>query len=121
MASLVEKLGGKENIIKIAEIFYAKVLDDPQLAPFFADTNMKRQHGKMISYLRYAFGDNPHYESLSKHKAHAMAVAQGLNDAHLNLASKHLQNTLRELEIEDNLIMEVMRITANEQYELLCA
>ena len=43
MQSLFERTGGFPKVSKIVSRFYDRVLDDPQLSPFFAGVDMKRQ------------------------------------------------------------------------------
>lgn len=46
--SLFERLGGKGAVEAAVDVFYKKVLADPQLSPFFAGLDMARQRNKQV-------------------------------------------------------------------------
>lgn len=41
MTTLLERIGGQDDVTAAVDLFYIKVLQDPQLAPFFS----RQQHG----------------------------------------------------------------------------
>jgi Bacterial-like globin len=54
--SIYDKIGGHEAIDVVVEDFYVRVLDDDQLAGFFAGTNMNRLKGKQAEFFAAALG-----------------------------------------------------------------
>lgn len=117
--SLFERLGGAAAVDAAVERFYEKVMGDAKLKPFFTKTDMKQQRAKQKMFLTYAFGGAPNYSGRSMRAAHAEAVKNGLNDEHFNAVAGHLQSTLKELGVADNLIGEVMAIAESTRTEVL--
>ena len=56
MEDIYAAIGGEAAINATVEEFYKRVLADPLLAPFFAKTNMKRQHEMQKKFLNHVFG-----------------------------------------------------------------
>lgn len=48
---LFERVGGMTALINAVDVFYARVLDDPTLAPFFEGVEMSRQRTKQVGFL----------------------------------------------------------------------
>lgn len=55
---LFQRLGGAANLADIVREMYDRVLQDPDLAPFFANTSMERLHHMQYQFLASAF-DGP--------------------------------------------------------------
>ena len=56
--TLYEKYGGHQGIAGVIETFYKAVLAHPDVAPFFAETNMKKQkqhQTNFISFVRLSY------------------------------------------------------------------
>ena len=56
MPTLYDRIGGAPAVKAAVYIFYAKVLADPALAPFFDGVDMAKQVGKQRAFLVMAFG-----------------------------------------------------------------
>lgn len=107
MASLYEKIGGKDAVEAAVGVFYEKVMADPVVNHFFTDVDMKRQMGKQRFFLTYAFGGAEHYEGKNMRDAHKHL---DLTDEHFQAIANHLTATLKELNVADDLIAEVSTI-----------
>ena len=118
-ASLFERLGGKPSIDSAVDIFYQKVLADESLKPFFKERDMKKQIGKQRLFMTYAFGGSNHYDGENMYNAHTMARAEGLNESHFNKVTIHLNNTLEELSVPEDLINEVIGIVVTTKDDVL--
>lgn len=114
--SLFDRLGGRDAVNAAVDIFYTKVMSDPLLMPLFDGVDMKRQAAKQKAFLTYAFGGAPNYDGSSMRKAHAHL---DLNDDHFNAVAGHLQSTLEELGVAEDLIGEVMTIAASTHDDVL--
>lgn len=55
---LFQRLGGAAKLAEIVREMYDRVLQDPELAPFFANTSMERLHHMQYQFLASAF-DGP--------------------------------------------------------------
>jgi methyl-accepting chemotaxis protein len=117
--SLFDRIGGSDAVEAAVDIFYGKVLADERINPFFETTDMDAQRAKMKAFLSFAFGGPHKYRGKNLRKAHAPLVAAGLNDSHFDAVAGHLQNTLAELKLSDDLIGEVMNIAASTRSDVL--
>ena len=117
--TLFQRLGGREAVTAAVGLFYQKVMADETLVPFFADIDLPAQIKKQIAFMTMAFGGPHNYEGRDLRTAHARLVARGLNEAHFGAVAGHLDATLRELGVPDNLIGEVMAIVGSTKADVL--
>ncbi len=117
--SLFEKIGGEAAVNAAVDLFYRKVLADPQINEFFDDTDMDAQRGKQKAFLTMAFGGPNDYTGKDLRSAHAPLVAKGLNDSHFGAVAGHLKSTLDELGVPVELAQEVMTIAASTHDDVL--
>lgn len=117
--SLFERLGGEAAVDAAVDIFYRKVLADDSISHFFDDTDMDEQRQKQKSFLTMAFGGPNEYTGKDLRTAHAPLVEKGLNDSHFGAVAGHLQATLEELTVSEELIQEVMTIAASTHDDVL--
>lgn len=96
MTSLFEKLGGRDAVNASVDIFYKKVLADPQINHFFENVEMKRQIAKQKAFLTYAFGGAPNYSDKTMREAHQHL---SLEEVHFQLVAGHLKSILEELNV----------------------
>ena len=117
--SLFERLGGQDAVSAAVDIFYDKVISDDHINGFFDGVDMNKQMRKMKSFLSYAFGANTPFEGESMRAAHARLVTQGLNDSHFDAVVNHIDTTLKELNVDQGLIDEVLKITESTRNDVL--
>ena len=117
--ALFDRLGGHDAVDAAVDIFYRKVLADERLSPFFETTDMDTQRAKQKAFLSFAFGGPNKYSGKDLRTAHAPLVAAGLDDSHFEAVAGHLQDTLTELKLPDDLIGEVMNIAASTRGDVL--
>ena len=110
MKSLYERLGGEPAMEAAVENFYARLLADPNVAPFFDATDMERQKRKQQMFLTMAVGGPPRYTGKTMTKAHTHLLERGLNDSHVDAVERHLENTLAELGVAEKEIREVLEL-----------
>ncbi len=118
-AILYERIGGEVAVNSAVDIFYRKVLSDDSISHFFDSTDMGEQRAKQKSFLTMAFGGPNNYTGSDLRSAHKALVENGLGEAHFNSVAKHLQDTLSELKVTDDLITEVMAIAASTHDDVL--
>jgi methyl-accepting chemotaxis protein len=106
---LYAKLGGKGALEAVVEEFYVRVLADPELAPFFANTNMTAQKVHQLQFLTQALGGPAVYRGKGMRAAHAHLP---IESGHFAAVAKHLVGTLRSLRVPKNLIDEVVALVA---------
>jgi hemoglobin len=117
--TLFEKIGGKPAVGAAVDIFYQKVMADPQLKPFFNGTDMSQQKNKQKAFLTYAFGGAPNYSGKNLREAHKRLVEKGMNSTHFDAVMGHLGNTLKELNVPNDLIQEAAQIAMSTRDDIL--
>jgi hemoglobin len=117
--TLYDKIGGTAAVEAAVDIFYRRVLEDKSINQFFDNTDMEAQRAKQMSFLTMAFGGPNNYSGKDMREAHAPLVEKGLNEDHFNAVAGHLQETLKELEVPENLIQEVMTIAGSTHDDVL--
>jgi hemoglobin len=119
VASLYDRLGGEGAVEAAVGIFYDKVLADALTAPFFKQLDMPAQVRKQIAFMTRAFGGPSQYMGRDLRTAHQGLVARGLSDKHFDAIAGHLQSTLKELDVADDLIAECMSLVSPLRDEVL--
>ena len=105
---LYEKIGGSETIQKLVRIFYERVLADPDLAPFFPDTDMHSLRAKQVMFLIMLLGPTRTFSGPDLRAAHEHARMQGLTDAHFDALLGHFEMSLRELAVDADYIRDIL-------------
>lgn len=116
MSSLFEQLGGAGAVDAAVDIFYRKVLADPVISDFFDSVDMDKQIGKQKAFLTMAFGGPNSYTGKDMREAHKHMK---LTEEHFTAVATHLQATLQELGVPENLIGEVMAIAGSTHDDVL--
>jgi len=96
--TIYEKLGGKDAITAAVDLFYGKILEDPIVMEIFKNTNMNFQRMHQKNFLTYPTGGPNIYNGKSMREAHKNL---NLTDTHFNLIKMHLANTLEELGVKE--------------------
>ena len=97
------------------DLFYQKVMDDELTRPFFAGLDMPAQVKKQVSFMTWAFGGPTEDTGRDLRTAHAGLVQRGLNDQHFDAVAGHLEATLRELGLADDLIQDAVGIVGGQR------
>lgn len=118
--TLFERLGGDEAVEAAVDIFYAKIMADPSLKPFFDGVDMDRQNFMMRIFLTGVFGGPKAYNGRSLRDAHKPLVEEkGLGEAHFTAFAGHLKATLSDLDVPGADADEVMAIAASTRDDVL--
>ncbi|OQK18632.1 globin [Methyloprofundus sedimenti] len=117
--SLYEQIGGEAAVNAAVDIFYRKVLSDERINTFFDDVDMEEQAAKQKAFLTMAFGGPHNYTGLDMRKGHAHLVERGLNDSHVDAVIEDLGDTLRELNVKEELIAQVAAIAESTRNDVL--
>ena len=94
MASIYDQIGGTAAVSATVEELYARVLGDPQLAPYFAGIDMRRQQHHMRAFIATALGGTHVYEGRDMATAHA---GLGITDRDFDRVAAHLAGALQTL------------------------
>lgn len=120
MTTLFERIGGEAAVMAAVDLFYKRVTDDALLAPFFAELELGAQVRKQVAFMGWAFGSGRQYSGRDLGEAHARLVRErGLTDVHFDAVAGHLNATLRELGVADDLIDEAMGIVGGVRGQVL--
>tara|TARA_R110002167_G_scaffold254454_1_gene460685 strand:- start:493 stop:858 length:366 start_codon:yes stop_codon:yes gene_type:complete len=114
--SLFERIGGADSVDVAVDIFFKKVLADDDIKHFFASSNMKNQGRKLKAFLAYAFGSPKGYKGKKIRAAHA---SLNLTEAHFDAMLGHLIDTMKDLNVPNQLIDEVIVIITNSADDVL--
>ena len=117
--TLFDRLGGEAAIEAAVVSFYEKVMADASLAPFFAHLDMGAQIKKQIAFMTMAFGGKTQYTGRDLRTAHAGLMSRGLNDSHFDAVATHLNDTLKELGVDDVTTSEVLAIVGGTRRDVL--
>lgn len=90
-APLYEVIGGTPAIEVVVDDFYARVLADPLLEPFFAGINMPRLKGRQVEFFTMALGGPPVYTGRPMAEVHA---GRGIESRHFAAVAGHLSDSL---------------------------
>ena len=117
--TLYDKLGGEAAVNAAVDIFYRKVLADYRINRFFDNTDMDTQLAKQKAFLTMAFGGPNNYTGTDMRTAHAKLVEKGLDGSHFDAVAGHLNDTLNELKVPQDLISQVMAIAGGTRNDVL--
>jgi hemoglobin len=117
--SIYQKIGGEAAMNAAVDIFYRKVLSDDTISSFFDDVDMGGQREKQKEFLTMVFSGPNEYTGKDLRTAHAKLVDQGLNAAHFDAVAGHLQDTLSELDVPENIAGEIMATAASTKSDAL--
>lgn len=103
---LFGQLGGEEGIARIVDAFYARVVTDDLLAPWFDSIDMVSLKAHQRAFLTVALGGPEAYDGRSMRNAHA---GPGIGDAEYTRALAHLADALDECGVPADAIATVGR------------
>jgi len=120
VSTLFEKIGGTDAVNAAVDRFYERVLADDRIKHFFKDVDIDRQAKHQIQFLTFAFGGTPEYAGRPLRIAHKRLVEDmGLGDEHFDAVAENLQDTLKELGVSADLIVEVIAIVESTRDDVL--
>ena len=120
MNSLYDRIGGAEAVNAAVDVFYQRVLADPDLAPMFARVPMERMRAHQQRFLTFAFGGAAQYAGRGLRQAHGNLVERfGLGDRHFDAVIRHLGDALASLGVAVPLIDEVAAVANSVRAEVL--
>ncbi len=96
-SSLYDRLGGQAKIEQMIEVFYAKVLSDAELAPFFQSTSIEKLHKMQAEFFAAALGGPQQYSGRSVAAAHH---GRGIQRKHFSAFCQHLFKALEEMGVD---------------------
>ncbi|MGE9270015.1 MAG: group I truncated hemoglobin [Verrucomicrobiales bacterium] len=100
--NLFDRVGGAEGVEHLVHAFYERVLEDPELGPFFQEVPLSHLQTMQKEFFSEALGGPLYYSGRSLRQVHA---GRGITKAHLRRFTQHLLDTLQaergDLELTD--------------------
>lgn len=97
--SLYEQIGGDAAIADVIEDFYARVLTDPELAPFFHETEMSKLAHMQHEFFAAALGGPVEYSGMALGDVHA---GRGISPQHVSRFLEHLVDVLADCGLDED-------------------
>lgn len=110
--TLYDRIGGAPAVTAAVDGFYDRVLADVELSPFFEGVNTTKLRVHQVRFFTIAFGKIPEdldVPGLIREK-HASLFRKGLDASHFDLVAGHLVDTLKSLDVTQEMIDEVVAI-----------
>lgn len=101
MASIFEQIGGAAAVTAAVDDFYERVLGDPTLEKYFAESDMTKLKAHQRSFMAAALGGPQEYRGKTMAEAHA---GMGITSEEFGAVVQHLVNTLQALGVPDETI-----------------
>jgi hemoglobin len=94
--TLYDRAGGEAGVTTLVDIFYQRVLNDPELSPFFAHIPMAKLRRMQVEFFSSALNGPLHYSGRPLAHVHQ---GHGITKAHLRRFTEHLLATLQSLNL----------------------
>lgn len=114
--SVYDRIGGAAAVDAAVDIFYRKVLADDRISEFFDTVDMETQHAKQKAFLTMAFGGPNSYSGKDMRNAHKH---MNLTEEHFNAVAENLVATLKDLNVPETEINEIVGIAVSVKDDVL--
>ena len=111
-----DRLGGAATIQEAVDRFYARLLDDAELAPYFADTDLAALRRHQVLLLSQVLGGPAAYDGRQLGDAHR---GLDITDAHYDQVVGHLVSVLVELGADDEAIAAAGTVVADVKGDIV--
>jgi hemoglobin len=110
-ATLLNRLGGEDNLELTILHMYDTIMKDPMLQPFFANTDMAMLRAHQKRFMVLAFTEIPKDFDVAAFmvKRHYRLFEMGLNETHFDQVTGHLVEALKQMWVEPEVIDDVVR------------
>ncbi len=119
MKTLLERMGGASAVIETIEGLHDRMLVDDTLSPFLEGIDTKVWSDKQFDFLGRVLGASE-YDGASLRRSHQRLVDDGLGDAHFDLTLEYLQAALRDAEVPEDCLAEVVEVFESTRDDILC-
>jgi len=109
MSTIYDRIGGAEALETVVDDFYRRVLADPELAGFFAGTNMNRLKGRQVEFFSAALGGPEPYPGAPMRQVHQV---RGITTHHFNLVAGHLTESLEAAGLGHDTVTQIIAAIA---------
>ena len=102
---IYERIGGEEGVSRLVNAFYAKIVADPELTPFFENTSIEKLKGIQREFITQALGGPLKYSGRPLSEVHH---GRGIRMKHFQKWVDHFLDTLKGLNLESAEIDEMI-------------
>ncbi len=103
--TLYDRVGGEAGISNLVTKFYARVLTDPKLSPFFEQSAMSHLRRMQMELFSTALGGPITYTGRPLREVHH---GRGIKKEHVQLFVDHLLETLKGFDLTNQEIMDII-------------
>lgn len=114
--SLYDRIGGEEAVAGLVDQFYDRVLDDPDLEPFFRYTPMEKLRAMQLEFFAAALDGPIKYTGQPIDYIHQ---GRGITTKHLTRFMGHLLMTIREFHPNEQEVDEMIQRISTYADEVL--
>ena len=100
-----ERIGGEAAVGKLVDEFYARVLADPELAPFFESTPMEKLRRMQYEFFAAALDGPVKYTGRALGPAHS---GKGITREHLRRFLDHLLATVENQDFSEDDVLDII-------------
>ncbi|MFI5490718.1 group 1 truncated hemoglobin [Micromonospora echinaurantiaca] len=111
-----ERIGGAASVKAAVDVFYDKVLADPEVAGYFDHVDMAQQRRHLALMLTVVLGGPDEYPGRGLAEAHRPLRIPA---AHYDIVGAHLVATLTELGVPEDVIAHVRDVLAKVQDQVV--
>jgi hemoglobin len=116
--SLYDRLGGRNSIRNVVDTFYDRLLEDPELGPFFDGADLEKLRRIQTDFLCEAAGGPETYDAESVRTAH---LEIPFEPHHIQLAIEHLECGLEDHDIPEDDAEMIVEAIADFEEDLLAS
>lgn len=103
--TLFDRIGGEEGIRTLVDDFYARVLADPKLKPFFEDTPMERLRNMQYEFFAAALDGPSAYKGKPLSYVH---FGRGISKEHFGHFIDRLLDSLQNLNLSTETVHQII-------------
>ncbi|HEX8803349.1 MAG TPA: group 1 truncated hemoglobin [Acidimicrobiales bacterium] len=111
-----DRIGGAPTVREAVDRFYALVLDDPDLAPYFDGVDVGRVKRHQVLLLSQVLGGPPDYDGRALSDAHR---GLGITTEHYAKVAAHLVGVLDDMGAPEEVVTAVRTTVAGVQPEIV--
>lgn len=116
--SIYDSIGGAPAVYAAVDDFYARLLADPSLAPFFTGVDLGKLRAHQRSFIAAAIGGPEVFSGRDMGTAHA---GLGISHADFDTVVGHLVATLTSLSVPDEIIGQIGAVLSPLRADIVTA
>jgi len=119
MNELYNKIGGPDMVNRLVDALYDKIIEDPELKPFFDKTDMRVLKTKKRMFLMMILGGPVRYSSKDISTAHSASVKFGLTSQHFRKYIAMLKEVLTDVGVQNTDTIKIIDIAKSYESKVL--